>query len=268
VSRYGSNRPRRGVGRPRVRPVLDRGSVADLRLDGVMNDVEDARNAEAGASSVQREIERAERRRHRWRKNAVMTGVVGGAFVIALAASVLAGLGRSAASARGLAPAKSAPKAGVAIEPIVTPGTEPGPSGAALAQGQGESATDAAPGVDAPAPAAQSKPEPRPKAEPGPDPKPAPKAEPKKASSAAQHFNIRIGGVGYEPSLVTASAGRPITLTVGKGEGCAAGFLMPSLGVEKDNSSGAVTIKLGRLKPGTYGFSCGMGMVQGRLVVR
>jgi plastocyanin domain-containing protein len=90
----------------------------------------------------------------------------------------------------------------------------------------------------------------------------------KKASSKAQHFDIQIGAAGYEPSVVTAASGRPVTLTVGKGQGCAAGFLMPSLGIDKDNSSGPVTVKLGVLEPGTYGFSCGMGMVQGRLVVR
>ena len=60
----------------------------------------------------------------------------------------------------------------------------------------------------------------------------------------------------------------PITLVVGKGEGCAAGFLVPALGVNVDNSRGPVSIDVGILEPGTYTFSCGMGMIEGRLTVR
>ena len=90
----------------------------------------------------------------------------------------------------------------------------------------------------------------------------------KRPRAAPQRFDIKIGRTGYEPSTIVAAPGRPITLTVGKGEGCAAGFLIPSLGVSKDNSSGKVAIRLGALKPGTYVFSCGMDMVRGNLVVR
>jgi plastocyanin len=106
-------------------------------------------------------------------------------------------------------------------------------------------------------------------ASPKPKPAHAPKSAAKSKSAAtAQHISIAIGQVGYEPSVVRAAAGRPITLTVGKGEGCAAGFQMPSLGVDKDNSAGSVSIELGVLRPGTYRFSCAMGMVEGKLVVR
>lgn len=86
-------------------------------------------------------------------------------------------------------------------------------------------------------------------------------------AGAAQKLSIGIGDVGYEPAVVQASSGRPITLTVGRGEGCAAGFLMPELGITKDNTTGPVTFDLGRLKSGTYRFTCGMGMIEGKLVV-
>ena len=100
--------------------------------------------------------------------------------------------------------------------------------------------------------------------------KPAPKGPQKKrtASALPQRFTIKIGELGYEPSVIRASAKAPITLSVAKGVGCAAGFYMPSLGVEKDNSSHSVTFSLGKLEAGTYRYTCGMGMVEGRLVVR
>lgn len=112
-------------------------------------------------------------------------------------------------------------------------------------------------------------PQPAPEAAPAPARAPAPKPVAKPAAPAtAQTFSIAIGGAGYEPSQVVATAGRPVTLKVAKGEGCAGGFLMPSLGIDKDNSGGPVTIKLGALAAGSYQWTCGMGMVTGTLVVR
>lgn len=99
--------------------------------------------------------------------------------------------------------------------------------------------------------------------------KPAAKATKPSAKKkpSTQRFSIELGDYGYEPSVINASSGSPITLTVGKGEGCAAGFIMPSLGIQKDNSGGPVTFSLGKLDAGTYRFSCAMEMVEGRLVV-
>lgn len=96
----------------------------------------------------------------------------------------------------------------------------------------------------------------------------APRSVKPAAKPAAQHFGIAIGAKGYEPSQIVAKAGAPISLTVARGEGCAAGFKMPSLHVSGDNSSGPTTLSLGVLKPGTYAYTCSMGMVSGRLIVR
>jgi plastocyanin len=85
---------------------------------------------------------------------------------------------------------------------------------------------------------------------------------------AAQHFDIAIGAKGYEPERIVAKAGAPISLTVGRGQGCAAGFELPSLGLHGDNSAGPATLSLGTLKAGTYTYTCSMGMVTGKLVVR
>lgn len=93
-------------------------------------------------------------------------------------------------------------------------------------------------------------------------------AKPATSKPRTQRLRIAIGSQGYEPGVVRAESGRPIVLAVGRGEGCAAGFLIPELGVERDNSSGPITVNLGDLPAGKYRFSCGMDMVSGTLIVR
>jgi len=83
-----------------------------------------------------------------------------------------------------------------------------------------------------------------------------------------QRFDIAIGAAGYEPSAVTAEAGKPIALNVAQGEGCAAGFVISELGVNADNTVGPVTVDLGVVAPGEYRYACGMDMLSGTLVVR
>lgn len=83
-----------------------------------------------------------------------------------------------------------------------------------------------------------------------------------------QRLRIAIGDNGYEPDVLKADADRPIKITVEQGEGCAAGFLIPDLGVALDNSAGPASKKLGLLEPGDYRFTCGMEMVEGVLRVR
>ncbi len=81
-------------------------------------------------------------------------------------------------------------------------------------------------------------------------------------------LTVDIGDNGYEPSVVHLKAGAPSVLTVGVGEGCAAGFRIPSLGISADNSRAPVSVELPALAPGEYAFSCGMEMVFGTLLVR
>jgi plastocyanin domain-containing protein len=86
-------------------------------------------------------------------------------------------------------------------------------------------------------------------------------------SSTAQQISIGFGPNGYDPTTVTASAGRPIELTVDQGFGCAAGFFLPELDIFADNTAGPATVELEPLEPGTYTFTCGMQMLRGSLVV-
>jgi len=88
------------------------------------------------------------------------------------------------------------------------------------------------------------------------------------SAAGGQLYTVTIGQNGYEPSTVQAQAGSPVTLRVGPGSGCRTGFVIPSLGVRRDVSGGPTDISLGPLKPGTYPFSCPMGMVRGQLVVK
>lgn len=96
----------------------------------------------------------------------------------------------------------------------------------------------------------------------------APTAKEPEAKQDPQSVSIAIGQRGYEPSQVTVKEGAPVELVVARGEGCAAGFLIPELDVAADNSQGPATVELGRLKRGTYRFTCGMQMVEGTLVVQ
>lgn len=111
-----------------------------------------------------------------------------------------------------------------------------------------------------------------PKLEVRPEPRLEPMAAPPKAAPASkpviQKLSINIGSAGYEPALVEAKADAPIELIVAQGEGCAAGFLMPDLGLTADNTAGPTTLALGKLEKGTYRFTCGMDMVEGHLVVQ
>lgn len=90
-------------------------------------------------------------------------------------------------------------------------------------------------------------------------------AKPPKA--VTQRVSVGIGAYGYEPAVITVNAGSAVELTVAQGDGCASGFLIPELGVAADNSTQAAVVVLPAVEPGIYRFTCGMEMVEGRLVV-
>jgi hypothetical protein len=200
-------------------------------------------------ASIRAEMERRKSRRTATRVAAALAGLV---FAIGTGAVLIAqGAGAMAADVR----ATPAPRA-------VTSAAAPETPAVASAD-----ATTAAPIVE-PEPA--KAPEPAASGEPAPAPERAEdsvEARRSQETPAVQKLKA-IGDTGYEPAVLTAKAGTPIKLTVDKGEGCAAGFLMPELGIELDNSSGSVTKSLGSLEAGDYRFTCGMQMVEGLLRVK
>lgn len=190
--------------------------------------------------SFERELRRAERERRQ---------ILAASASVALALAII---GVVAAVAIGrAAPPDSEPRrsAKLALEPAT-----PAPDPAAV------SAEETAPGIEAP----EEKTQPAPETPTSPQ-APAATVKPK---PELQRFSVGIGQYGYDPEVITAKAGVPIKLTVAQGEGCAAGFLMPSLRVDADNSAGPAVVDLPALEPGSYQFTCGMAMVAGTLVVR
>lgn len=198
-----------------------------MERDTHMSDRTTKDHLEGGEARVRGAMERIELEHRRHRKNAIVAAIVGVVVLAVIGAVMWSRLG--AASALGRDAQRPATVAGVPTETV--------------------------------APSAQT-----PEGEPTPAAEAVSQAE-TASSATAQVFDIRIGERGYEPSVVRARAGLPVTLIVAQGEGCAEGFLIASLGIDANNSSGPATVNLGALEPGTYRFTCGMDMVEGNLVV-
>lgn len=198
------------------------------------------------ASALQATLDREEARRKTRVRRALV--VLAAGLVVIAATAVVRG---NAAAADRAAQASVATEQVASVVPS-TPATEAQPADEPTAP------TDAA--ITSPPTPKQAEPD---------SAKQAP-GTPKIATGPPTKQNIRIGiGVtGYSPSTVTADAGSPIVLSVDRGEGCAAGFLMPSLDVAADNTAGPVSIDLGRVPAGSYQFTCGMEMIGGTLIVK
>jgi hypothetical protein len=96
------------------------------------------------------------------------------------------------------------------------------------------------------------------------------------SSEPVEGFTTDAGGVqtldvdvtsGFAPNVIRAKAGIPVEITFGQGSGCMAEVMSADLGFYEDLQSGPKTIALPGLEPGEYGFSCGMEMVFGVIVV-
>lgn len=74
-------------------------------------------------------------------------------------------------------------------------------------------------------------------------------------------------GERLDPSLMTAKAGLPLTITLGPGSGHLASVKIEPLGVEQNIVQGG-TLELPALQPGTYEFVCTEGYVDGTLIVQ
>lgn len=82
-----------------------------------------------------------------------------------------------------------------------------------------------------------------------------------------QKINVSVQG-GYSPNVIQLKAGVPTEITFGQSSGCTSIVQSSQLNFSEDLSAGPKTVKLAGLQPGTYGFACGMGMVQGQIVVQ
>lgn len=84
-----------------------------------------------------------------------------------------------------------------------------------------------------------------------------------------QTINMTVYATGYEPRIITAKAGVPLTLnlTTNKTEGCARAITFPTLKIQKIlPETGITTIELPALAKGEIPFSCSMGMYSGKII--
>lgn len=99
------------------------------------------------------------------------------------------------------------------------------------------------------------------------DPAPAP---PPVAADGVQRILVEAHDTSYSPSALTARAGIPTELIVRtkNTQGCTRSIVMSQFGVQRLlPATGDTRIELGRLDPGTYRYSCGMGMYGGSIEV-
>jgi plastocyanin len=83
-----------------------------------------------------------------------------------------------------------------------------------------------------------------------------------------QRLSVDDSKGSFDPNTIVLKAGLPAEITFGQGSGCLAAVQSQQLGFGVDLTSGPKTVKVAALQPGTYGFTCGMGMVSGTIVVK
>jgi plastocyanin domain-containing protein len=89
------------------------------------------------------------------------------------------------------------------------------------------------------------------------------------SSDGIQQVTIEVEG-GYSPSAVRVRRSTPVRLVFDRKETnpCSEEIVIGSLGVRRFlKPFEKTTVDVGPLSPGTYEFTCGMGMLHGRLVV-
>jgi plastocyanin domain-containing protein len=94
-------------------------------------------------------------------------------------------------------------------------------------------------------------------------------AEAKVGATGLQQAVIRVEG-GYSPSRVRLQAGKPARLVFDRREdsSCSEELVIPDLGIRQFLPAHQRTgIDLASPRPGTYEFTCGMGMLRGTLIV-
>jgi plastocyanin domain-containing protein len=88
-------------------------------------------------------------------------------------------------------------------------------------------------------------------------------------ADGSQRVRIEVKG-GYTPARVLVESGRPVRLEFHRSEtsGCTEEVVLPDFGIRTFLKPFAVTpVEFTPTRPGEYEFTCGMGMVRGRIVV-
>ena len=89
------------------------------------------------------------------------------------------------------------------------------------------------------------------------------------AGGGTQQVTITVRG-GYEPAQVRVRAGTPVRLMFDRQEtsGCSEELVIPEFGIRRYLPAHSTTpVEITPRDAGTYEFTCGMGMLRGRLIV-
>lgn len=85
----------------------------------------------------------------------------------------------------------------------------------------------------------------------------------------AQAVTLSLKNGNYYPQSVSVEAGKPVVIALDKSvTGCYRSLVIRGLGVSAYSKSPGETVRFTPGKPGTYRFSCSMGMGYGTLVVK
>ena len=85
-----------------------------------------------------------------------------------------------------------------------------------------------------------------------------------------QEIRVAVGAGGYEPRVLKLKRGLPARITFYRADqnNCADEVLIRDFNIRKSLPAGeAVTIEFTPEREGEYGFTCGMSMLRGTLVV-
>ncbi len=88
--------------------------------------------------------------------------------------------------------------------------------------------------------------------------------------NGVQTADITVFPTGYKPNYIQVKAGEPVklNLTTSGGYGCTVGFIIPTLGINKDLSKADTTIvEFTPQNPGKLTWTCSMGMYRGVIEV-
>lgn len=88
------------------------------------------------------------------------------------------------------------------------------------------------------------------------------------SGAGVQTIAIKVGGTGYSPGSIEATAGLPtrLVLTTSGTRGCTRAFVIPELRIQKIlPETGRTEIDIGSLRKGTLDFTCSMGMFGGEI---
>lgn len=89
------------------------------------------------------------------------------------------------------------------------------------------------------------------------------------SAGGTQEVTIEVRG-GYEPSAVRVKAGAPVRLVFDRQEtsGCSEEVVIPEFGIRRFLPAHQKTaVEITPREAGSYEFTCGMGMLRGRLIV-